>query len=291
MKTNGIPSQMKAAWNQAQTTFGAAQEVRKAIDNGGLAGGMSEGINQYCKNKGGAVAQVLAGFSNSSLGKFFLKKLLHLNFNEHGDSVEIKTDDIAKAMGQDGKLGGYLLDVIGGGQDGWLSKTCSTVCTKCSNVVSHAVESLVNKIQNETIREGITNILSHDESSAKTRSKEEAKTARKNVFEKISANLKDIKTMKELSEKIEEYEVTLEKTQEDKLKISWAIVNNKLNNDKNNDNFVKHLFKNLSSTTKEALGYDDTSQSTKDETYEKAINALKAKEQDKWDWLDNNCDW
>ena len=159
MKTNGIPSQMKAAWNQAQTTFGAAQEVRKAIDNGGLAGGMSEGINQYCKNKGGAVAQVLAGFSNSSLGKFFLKKLLHLNFNEHGDSVEIKTDDIAKAMGQDGKLGGYLLDVIGGGQDGWLSKTCSTVCTKCSNVVSHAVESLVNKIQNETIREGIVFLL------------------------------------------------------------------------------------------------------------------------------------
>ena len=47
MKTNGIPSQMKAAWNQAQTTFGAAQEVRKAIDNGGLVGGMSEGINQY----------------------------------------------------------------------------------------------------------------------------------------------------------------------------------------------------------------------------------------------------
>ena len=287
MKTNGIPSYIKDTMNTVQTTFGAAQEVRKAIDNGGLAGGMSEGINQYCKNKGGTVAQVLAGFSNSSLGKFFLKKLLHLNFNEHGDSVEIKTDDIAKAMGQDGKLGGYLLDVIGGGQDGWLSKTCSTVCTKCSNVVSHAVESLVNKIQNETIRDGIKNILSHDEPSAKTRSKEEAKKAREEAFNEIKNQLKDIKSLKELNEKIKDYEdVTLEDTQKDKLRISWAIEHDKLKD----ETFVTNLFERLSLTAKKALGYSDFTDEKKEATRGDAIEKLKKKSEGNWGWLDD-YDW
>lgn len=272
MKTNGIPSQMKAAWNQAQTTFGAAQEVRKAIDNGGLAGGMSEGINQYCKNKGGTVAQVLAGFSNSSLGKFFLKKLLHLNFNEHGDSVEIKTDDIAKAMGQDGKLGGYLLDVIGGGKDGWLSKTCSTVCTKCSNVVSHAVESLVNKIQNEKIREGITNILSHDESSAKTRSKEEAKKAREEAFNEIQTQISKIKiaSFNDLNEQISDLEVSLTDDQKDELYTEWAKKHTDIG-----EGDKRNVFEALSLKAKRNLGFnDDLTDKAKTESRNEAINKL-----------------
>ena len=272
MKTNGIPSQMKAAWNQAQTTFGAAQEVRKAIDNGGLAGGMSEGINQYCKNKGGAVAQVLAGFSNSGLGKFFLKKLLHLNFNEHGDSVEIKTDDIAKAMGQDGKLGGYLLDVIGGGKDGWLSKTCSTVCTKCSNVVSHAVKSLVNKIQNEKIREGITNILSHDESSAKTRSKEEAKKAREEAFNEIQTQISKIKiaSFNDLNEQISDLEVSLTDDQKDELYTEWAKKHTDIG-----EGDKRNVFEALSLKAKRNLGFnDDLTDKAKTESRNEAINNL-----------------
>lgn len=272
MKTNGIPSQMKAAWNQAQTTFGAAQEVRKAIDNGGLAGGMSEGINQYCKNKGGAVAQVLAGFSNSGLGKFFLKKLLHLNFNEHGDSVEIKTDDIAKAMGQDGKLGGYLLDVIGGGKDGWLSKTCSTVCTKCSNVVSHAVESLVNKIQNETIREGITNILSHDESSAKTRSKEEAKKAREEAFNEIQTQISKIKiaSFNDLNEQISDLEVSLTDDQKDELYTEWAKKHTDIG-----EGDKRNVFEALSLKAKRNLGFnDDLTDKAKTDSRNEAIKKL-----------------
>ncbi len=272
MKTNGIPSQMKAAWNQAQTTFGAAQEVRKAIDNGGLAGGMSEGINQYCKNKGGTVAQVLAGFSNSSLGKFFLKKLLHLNFNEHGDSVEIKTDDIAKAMGQDGKLGGYLLDVIGGGKDGWLSKTCSTVCTKCSNVVSHAVESLVNKIQNETIREGITNILSHDESSAKTRSKEEAKKAREEAFNEIQTQISKIKiaSFNDLNEQISDLEVSLTDDQKDELYTEWAKKHTDIG-----EGDKRNVFEALSLKAKRNLGFnDDLTDKAKTDSRNEAIKKL-----------------
>ena len=272
MKTNGIPSQMKAAWNQAQTTFGAAQEVRKAIDNGGLAGGMSEGINQYCKNKGGAVAQVLAGFSNSGLGKFFLKKLLHLNFNEHGDSVEIKTDNIAKAMGQDGKLGGYLLDVIGGGQDGWLSKTCSTVCTKCSNVVSHAVKSLVNKIQNEKIREGITNILSHDESSAKTRSKEEAKKAREEAFNEIQTQISKIKiaSFNDLNEQISDLEVSLTDDQKDELYTEWAKKHTDIG-----EGDKRNVFEALSLKAKRNLGFnDDLTDKAKTDSRNEAIKKL-----------------
>lgn len=272
MKTNGIPSYLKDTMNTVQTTFGAAQEVRKAIDNGGLAGGMSEGINQYCKNKGGTVAQVLAGFSNSSLGKFFLKKLLHLNFNEHGDSVEIKTDDIAKAMGQDGKLGGYLLDVIGGGQDGWLSKTCSTVCTKCSNVVSHAVESLVNKIQNETIRNGIKNILSHDESSAKTRSKEEAKKAREEAFNEIQTQISKIKiaSFNDLNEQISDLEVSLTDDQKDELYTEWAKKHTDIG-----EGDKRNVFEALSLKAKRNLGFnDDLTDKAKTDSRNEAIKKL-----------------
>ena len=258
MKTNGIPSQMKAAWNQAQTTFGAAQEVRKAIDNGGLVGGMSEGINQYCKNKGGTVAQVLAGFSNSGLGKFFLKKMLHLNFNEHGDSVEIETDNIAEAMGQDGKLGGFLLKMIDG-KSQWLSKTCSTVCTKCSHVVSHAVKSLVSKIKDDDIRDGITNILSHDESSAKTRSKEEAKKSREEVkkareeaFNEIRTLISKIKSFNELKEQISDSEVSLTDDQKDELYTEWAKTHSKIPAGDKRD-----VFEALSLKAKRNLDFND----------------------------------
>lgn len=272
MKTNGIPSQMKAAWNQAQTTFGAAQEVRKAIDNGGLAGGMSEGINQYCKNKGGAVAQVLAGFSNSGLGKFFLKKMLHLNFNEDGDSFEIKTNDIAEAMGQDGKLGGYLLKVIGGGEEGWLSKTCSTVCTKCSHVVSHAVKSLVNKIQDKGIRDGITNILSHDESSAKTRSKEEAKKAREEAFNEIQTQISKIKiaSFNDLNEQISDLEVSLTDDQKDELYTEWAKKHTDIG-----EGDKRNVFEALSLKAKRNLGFnDDLTDKAKTESRNEAIKKL-----------------
>lgn len=278
MKTNGIPSYIKDTMNTVQTTFGAAQEVRKAIDNGGLAGGMSEGINQYCKNKGGTVAQVLAGFSNSGLGKFFLKKMLHLNFNEQGDSFEIKTNDLAEAMGQDGKLGGYLLEVIGGGNDGWLSKTCSTVCKKCSNVVSHAVKSLVNKIQNKDIRDGIKNILSHDEPSAKTRSKEEAKKAREEAkkareeaFNEINQQISSIASFSELNEQISSYsEVSLTDNQKDDLYTNWA-----KNHTNIGDGDKEEVFAALSRRAKRNLGYEfDVEDSQKQSNRNNAIEKL-----------------
>lgn len=284
MKTNGIPSQMKAAWNQAQTTFGAAQEVRKAIDNGGLVGGMSEGINQYCKNKGGTVAQVLAGFSNSGLGKFFLKKMLHLNFNEQGDSFKIKTNQIAEAMGQDGKLGGYLLDMIGGGDEGWLSKTCSTVCTKCSHVVSHAVKSLVDKIQDKGIRDGITNILSHDESSAKTRSKEEAKKSREEVkkareeaFNEIHTDISNITSFSDLKEQISDLEVSLTDDQKDKLYTEWAKAHSSIpEGDK------EEVFDALSRKAKRNCGYEfDVEDSKKKSNRSDAVEKLFTTESSK----------
>lgn len=283
MKTNGIPSQMKAAWNQAQTTFGAAQEVRKAIDNGGLVGGMSEGINQYCKNKGGTVAQVLAGFSNSGLGKFFLKKMLHLNFNEHGDSVEIKTDNIAEAMGQDGKLGGFLLKMIDG-KSQWLSKTCSTVCTKCSHVVSHAVKSLVSKIKDDDIRKGIETILSHDESSAKTRSKEEAKKAREKVkkaredaFKDIHTLISKIESFNELKEQISDSEVSLTDDQKDKLYTEWAKTHSSIpEGDK------EEVFDALSRKAKRNCGYEfDVEDSKKKSNRSDAVKKLFTTESSK----------
>lgn len=277
MKTNGIPSQMKAAWNQAQTTFGAAQEVRKAIDNGGLVGGMSEGINQYCKNKGGTVAQVLAGFSNSGLGKFFLKKMLHLNFNEQGDSFKIKTNQIAEAMGQDGKLGGYLLDMIGGGDEGWLSKTCSTVCTKCSHVVSHAVKSLVDKIQDKGIRDGIKNILSHDESSAKTRSKKEAKKAREEAFNEIQKLISKIDSFNELKEQISDSEVSLTDDQKDELYTEWAKTHFKIPAGDKRD-----VFEALSLKAKRNLDFnDDLTDVDKTNSRNKAIKKLFTTESSK----------
>lgn len=276
MKTNGIPSQMKAAWNQAQTTFGAAQEVRKAIDDGGLVGGMSEGINQYCKNKGGTVAQVLAGFSNSGLGKFFLKKMLHLNFNEHGDSVEIETDNIAEAMGQDGKLGGFLLKMIDG-KSQWLSKTCSTVCTKCSHVVSHAVKSLVSKIKDDDIRKGIETILSHDESSAKTRSKEEAKKAREKVkkaredaFKDIHTLISKIESFNELKEQISDSEVSLTDDQKDELYTEWAKSHTDIG-----DGDKRNVFETLSLKAKRNLGFnDDLTDKAKTDSRNEAIKKL-----------------
>ena len=198
--------------------------------------------------------------------------MLHLNFNEHGDSVEIKTDDIAKAMGQDGKLGGYLLDVIGGGKDGWLSKTCSTVCTKCSNVVSHAVESLVNKIQNEKIREGITNILSHDESSAKTRSKEEAKKAREEAFNEIQTQISKIKiaSFNDLNEQISDLEVSLTDDQKDELYTEWAKKHTDIG-----EGDKRNVFEALSLKAKRNLGFnDDLTDKAKTDSRNEAIKKL-----------------
>lgn len=286
MKTNGIPSQMKDAWNQAQTTFGAAQKVREAVDNGGLAGGVSEGINQFCKDSNNIVAKAFAGLNGSALGKFFIKNLFHLSFNDHGDSVEINSDDIAKEMGQDGKLGGFLLKMIDG-ESQWLSKTCSTVCKGCSKLTSSLVGKLIDKIPNKDVGDGIKKLLSQDEKSSKARSRQETKQAREEAYNEIKNQLNSIKSLKELNEKIKDYEdVTLEDTQKDKLRISWAIEHGKLSD----DTLATTLFDRLSLTAKKALGYSDFTDSEKETTRGKAIKELKNKSEGNWGWLDD-YDW
>lgn len=276
MKTNGIPSQMKAAWNQAQTTFGAAQEVRKAIDNGGLAGGMSEGINQYCKNKGGAVAQVLAGFSNSGLGKFFLKKMLHLNFNEDGDSFEIKTNDIAEAMGQDGKLGGFLVKMIDG-KSQWLSKTCSTVCKGCSKLTSSFVGKLIDKIPDVTVRDGIKDLLSQDEKSSKARSRQETKQAREEAYNEIDKQVKGIESFSDLKDQISDLEVSLTDDQKDKLYMKWAQSHTTIG-----EGDKEEVFDELSRKAKRNCGYEfDVEDSQKKQNRSNAVKKLFTKESSK----------
>lgn len=276
MKTNGIPSQMKDAWNQAQTTFGAVQKVREAVDNGGLAGGVSEGINQVCKDSNNIVAKAFAGLNGSALGKFLIKNLFHLSFNDHGDSVEINSDDIAKEMGQDGKLGGFLLNIIDG-KSQWLSKTCSTVCKGCSKLTSSFVGKLIDKIPDETARNGIKALLSQDETSSKARSRQETRQAREKAWEEIKKHVTDIKTFGELQEQISDLEVTLTDDQKDDLYKEWA---------KNHTDIgagdKEEVFDALSRKAKRNCGYEfDVEDSQKKQNRNNAINKLFTPESSK----------
>ncbi|MCI5824232.1 MAG: hypothetical protein MRZ90_04760 [Candidatus Gastranaerophilales bacterium] len=276
MKTNGIPSQMKDAWNQAQTTFGAAQKVREAVDNGGLAGGVSEGINQFCKDSNNIVAKAFAGLNGSALGKFFIKNLFHLSFNDHGDSVEINTDDIAKEMGQDGKLGGFLLKMIDG-KSQWLSKTCSTVCKGCSKLTSSFVGKLIDKIPDVTVRDGIKDLLSQDEKSSKARSRQETKQAREEAYNEIDKQVKGIESFSDLKDQISDLEVSLTDDQKDKLYMKWAQSHTTIG-----EGDKEEVFDELSRKAKRNCGYEfDVEDSQKKQNRSNAVKKLFTKESSK----------
>ncbi len=276
MKTNGIPSQMKDAWNQAQTTFGAAQKVREAVDNGGLAGGVSEGINQFCKDSNNIVAKAFAGLNGSALGKFFIKNLFHLSFNDHGDSVEINSDDIAKEMGQDGKLGGFLLKMIDG-ESQWLSKTCSTVCKGCSKLTSSLVGKLIDKIPNKDVGDGIKKLLSQDEKSSKARSRQETKQAREEAYNEIDKQVKGIESFSDLKDQISDLEVSLTDDQKDKLYTKWAQSHTTIG-----EGDQEEVFDALSRKAKRNCGYEfDVEDSQKKQNRSNAVKKLFTKESSK----------
>lgn len=276
MKTNGIPSQMKDAWNQAQTTFGATQKVREAVDNGGLAGGVSEGINQFCKDSNNIVAKAFAGLNGSALGKFFIKNLFHLSFNDHGDSVEINSDDIAKEMGQDGKLGGFLLKMIDG-ESQWLSKTCSTVCKGCSKLTSSLVGKLIDKIPNKDVGDGIKKLLSQDEKSSKARSRQETKQAREEAYNEIDKQVKGIESFSDLKDQISDLEVSLTDDQKDKLYTKWAQSHTTIG-----EGDQEEVFDALSRKAKRNCGYEfDVEDSQKKQNRSNAVKKLFTKESSK----------
>lgn len=276
MKTNGIPSQMKDALNIAQTTFGATQKVREALDNGGLAGGVSESINQFCKGSDNIVAKAFAGLNGSALGKFFIKNLFHLSFNDHGDSVEINTDDIAKEMGQDGKLGGFLLKMIDG-KSQWLSKTCSAVCTGCSKVTSSFVGKLIDKIPDVTARDGIKGLLSQDEKSSKARSRQETKQAREEAYNEIDKQVKGIESFSDLKDQISDLEVSLTDDQKDKLYMKWAQSHTTIG-----EGDKEEVFDELSRKAKRNCGYEfDVEDSQKKQNRSNAVKKLFTKESSK----------
>lgn len=254
MKTNGIPSQLQNTWNQAQNAFGAAQKVRESVDRGGFVGGVSESINQFCQNKENFVAKLLAGFNNSTLGQFFIKKMFKLNLNEHGDSFQITTNDIAKAMGQDGKLGEFVLQMINGNkaEDGWLTNACSAVCTGCSNATSKLVGSLIDKIPSQNVKDCLKGILTKDEVSSKKYNKEEMRKAREKELSDIKAKIQNNNIdLEDLDEEISDCKVSLREKEKDELYILWAKKHTDIEQgDK------KKAFNQLSDTAKENLGYN-----------------------------------
>ncbi len=254
MKTNGIPSQVNNVWNQAQSTFGAAQKVRQAVDKGGFACGMSEGIKQFCKDKNNIVAKILVGFNESAIGKFLIKKMFHLNLNEQGDSVEISTDSLAEAMGQKGKLGEFVLQMINGNKDegGWLTNVCSTVCSSCSSAVSSLVGSLIEKIPNENLRKCLKGILTKDEVSSKKYNRAEMQKARENERAKIQEKIKNENlSLGDLVEEIDDCELPLREEDKDLLYTAWARTHQDIGHgDK------KKVFNMLSNTAKENFGFN-----------------------------------
>lgn len=252
MKTNGIPSQVNNIWNQAQSTFGAAQQVRQAVDKGGFSCGISEGINQVCKDKNNFIAKVLCGFNSSAIGQFLIKKMFHLSFNGQGDSVEITTDNLAAAVGQQGKLGDFLLQMFNGNktEGGWLTNICSTVCTSCSNAASSLVGSLIEKIPNDDVKTCLKSILTKNDVSSKTYNREEQKKAREKECEEIKKRIKDL-SIEELGEEISECEVSLREKDKDQLYIKWAQEHKDIG-----DGDKSNLFRKLSETAKENLGYN-----------------------------------
>ena len=286
MKTNESLSQFKQTWEQANVTFGKAQAVREAVDRGGIVNGVFEGINQFCGDKPNMIAQALVKIKDTTIGKFLIKHMCNINFNDHGDTLTIDNLNLAKETGQEGQLGGLLLQLVDG-QSKWLSKLTCNICNTTSKFISNSLDNLIQKIPDENIQKGIKSILSKNVDSSKSHSKEETKKARERVFEEIKKQIGQLSTMSDLNEMIEDREnVRLKDIQKDKLKILWAIEHGKLTD----GSFVKKLFKSLSSTTKEALGYDDTSQETKKSSYNDAIGELQKKNGDNWNWLDN-YDW
>lgn len=274
MKTNGIPSQVNNVWNQAQSTFGAAQKVRQAVDKGGFACGMSEGIKQFCKDKNNIVAKILVGFNESAIGKFLIKKMFHLNLNEQGDSVEISTDSLAEAMGQKGKLGEFLLQMINGNKDegGWLTNVCSTVCTSCSSAISSLVGSLIEKIPNDDVKTCLKGILTKDEVSSKKYNKEEMRKARDKECKDIGAKIGNDKdfNLDDLKDEISDCKVSLREEDKDELYITWARAHKDIGHgDK------KKVFSMLSDTAKENLGFNsDLSGSARTASRNEAIERL-----------------
>lgn len=274
MKTNGIPSQVNNVWNQAQSAFGAAQEVQKAVDKGGFACGMSEGINQFCQDKNNVVAKLLVGFNESAIGKFFIKKMFHLNFNEQGDSVEISTDNIAEAVGQKGKLGEFVLQMVNGNKEegGWLTNFCSKICTGCSSVASKLVGSLIEKIPNENLRKFLKGILTKDEVSSKKYNKEEMRKERDKECKDIEAKIKNDKdfTLDDLKDEISDCKVSLREEDKDELYIKWARAHKDIGHgDK------RKVFSMLSDTAKENLGFNsDLSGSARTTSRNEAIERL-----------------
>lgn len=226
MKTNGIPSQLKQGWEQANVTFGKAQAVRAAIDNGGVANGVCEGIKQFCGDKPNIIAQGLVKIKDSKIGKFLIKNMFKIHFNKDGDTLlRSESCNLAKETGQEGQLGGFLLQLVD--KNKWLTNLTCNICNKTSNFISGSLEKLINKIPDEhkKIREGIKNILSQvDSSNSKARERKANKEAQKEEYNKIKENIEKNNniTLEDLNDIIEDSEVSLSDLLKDKIYMVWA---------------------------------------------------------------------
>ena len=226
MKTNGIPSQLKQGWEQANVTFGKAQAVRAAIDNGGVANGVCEGIKQFCGDKPNIIAQGLVKIKDSKIGKFLIKHMFKIHFNGDGDTLlKSESCNLAKETGQEGQLGGYLLQLVD--QNKWLTNLTCNICNKTSKFISGSLEKLINKIHDEhkEIKKNIKNILSQvDSSNSKVRERNANKQAQEEEYNKILKKINDEQKLsfELLKETIEDSEVSLSEQNKDKLYITWA---------------------------------------------------------------------
>ncbi len=271
MKTNGIPSQLKQGWEQANVTFGKAQAVRAAIDNGGVANGVCEGIKQFCGDKPNIIAQGLVKIKDSKIGKFLIKNMFKIQFNNSGDSLELREGDLAKATGQEGQLGGFLLQLVD--RNGWLSKLTSNICNKTSKFISGNLEKLINKIPDPRIRDGIKDILGQvDSSNSKARERRANKQAQEEEYNKILNKINDEEELsfELLKETIEDSEVSLSEQNKDDLYIAWA-----KNHTKCEDGDKRDVFESLSLKAQRNQGFnDDLEGEKKAESRKHAIEKL-----------------
>ena len=251
MKTNGIPSQLKQGWEQANVTFGKAQAVRAAIDNGGVANGVCEGIKQFCGDKPNIIAQGLVKIKDSKFGKFLIKHMFKIHFNGDGDTLlKSESCNLAKETGQEGQLGGYLLQLVD--QNKWLTNLTCNICNKTSKFISGNLEKLIDKIPNDDIKKGIKNILGQvDSSNSKKREREANKQAQKEEYNKILNKINAL-SFELLKETIEDSEVSLSEQNKDDLYIAWA-----KNHPKCEDGDKRDVFESLSLKAQRNQGFND----------------------------------
>ena len=222
------------------------------------------------------IAQALVKIKDTTIGKFLIKHMCNINFNDHGDTLTIDNLNLAKETGQEGQLGGLLLQLVDG-QSKWLSKLTCNICNTTSKFISNSLDNLIQKIPDKNIQKGIKSILSKNVDSSKSHSKEEAKKAREELkkareeaFNEIQTQISHIESFSDLKEQISDLEVSLTDDQKDKLYTEWAKTHSEIpEGDK------EEVFDALSRKAKRNCGYEfDVEDSLKKQNRINAINKL-----------------